>query len=79
MVSSLDKKQLMHFEFSADKSKLKMISQIEVVDYETGVISVVSLLTLMFERNASSMGCQVGKKHLLFTYMAIMFSHIGTI
>ena len=59
MVSSLDKKQLMHFEFSADKSKLKMISQIEVVDYETGVISVVSLLTLMFERKASSLleGC----------------------
>ena len=33
-----------------------------------------------------SMGCQVGKKHLLFTYMAIKFSlmdvifyHIGTI
>ena len=32
------------------------------------------------------MGCQVGKKHLLFTYMAIIFSlmnvifyHIGTI
>ena len=34
----------------------------------------------------STMGCQVGKKHLLFTYMAIIFSlmdvifyHIGTI
>ena len=59
MVSSLDKKQLMYFEFSAEKSKLKMISKIEVVDYETGVISVVSLLTLMFERKASSLleGC----------------------
>ena len=52
MVSSLDKKQLMHFEFSADKSKLKKVSEIEVVDYETSVISVVSLFTLMFERKA---------------------------
>ena len=37
-------------------------------------------------KKAPNMGCQVGKKHLLFTYMAIIFSlmdvifyHIGTI
>ena len=48
MVSSLDKKQLMHF----DKSKLKKVSEIEVVDYETSVISVVSLFMLIFERKA---------------------------
>ena len=44
------------------------------------VVSVLNELTMM------DMRCQVGKKHLLFTYMAIIFSlmgvifyHIGTI
>ena len=77
--------------FASQQNKQKPCPPIVLVaifgyTHRADVTDIASIYSNVFWRQELSMGCQVGKKHLLFAYMAIIFSlidvifyHIGTI